>query len=432
LSNKDIIFHRANKAVSVDFTAAEISTDGSLILLEKIEREHKLIKTFGKYLPDHRNPLLVTYSREALLKQRVFMMMLGYEDANDVTHLQYDPLFKDVLQGDLASQPTISRFENSLDKRSIFELCDAWVTHYVLSLQGRKRIVIDIDATDDPTHGNQQMSMFNGYYGQFMLNELFFHDGETGQIILPILRPGNSHSNKWYVGILKRIIIKIREAYPEMEIVIRTDSGFSCAPFYELVDQYDLLFATGQASNSILKKKVSRAVKAVKHLYLDQGEKHQHFTNFTYKAKSWHKEQQCYSKIESTGLGMNVRHFISNIKEKEAREIYFGFYVLRGDASENRIKEVKNMCFSDRLSNHGFWANFMRLFISSLTYEMFLLIKQKIKKTSVEVAKKWQISSIRTYLLKVGATIKITKRRIYYQLSKAFVFKDLFRQVITQ
>ena len=164
------------------------------------------------------------------------------------------------------------------------------------------------------------MSIFNGYYGQFMLNELFFHDGETGQIILPVLRPGNSHSNKWYVGILKRIVIKIRATYPEMEIVIRTDSGFSCAPFYELVDQYNLLFITGQASNAVLKRKISRAEKAVKQLFLNQGRKHQHFINFSYKAKSWHKEQQCYSKIESTGLGMNVRHFISNIKEKEARE----------------------------------------------------------------------------------------------------------------
>jgi len=432
LSNKDTLFYRGNRAISIDFSASEISTDGSLILLEKIEREHKLIKKFGKHLPDLRNPRFITYSREYQLKQRVFMMMLGYEDANDVTHLQHDPLFKDVLQGDLASQPTISRFENSLDKRSIFELCAAWVNHYVSTLHGRKRIVIDVDATDDPTHGNQQMSMFNGYYGQFMLNELFFHDGETGQIILPVLRPGNSHSNKWYVGILKRIIIKIRNTYPEMEIVIRTDSGFSCAPFYELVDEYNLLFATGQASNAILKKKVSRAEKAVKHLYLKQGRKHQHFINFKYKAKSWHKEQQCYSKIESTGLGMNVRHFISNINEKEAREIYFDFYVKRGEASENRIKEVKNMCFSDRLSNHGYWANFFRLFISSLAYEMFLLIKQKIKKTSVEAAKKWQISTIRTYLLKVGATIKITKKRIFYQLSKAFVYKDLFREIITQ
>lgn len=432
MRTKDTLFYRGNTAISVDFSASEISSDGSLILLEKIEREHKLINKFGKYLPDLRNPNLVTYSREAQLKQRVFMMMLGYEDANDVTHLQHDPLFKDVLQGDLASQPTISRFENSLDKHSIFKFSNAWIDHYVSTLQGRERIVIDVDATDDPTHGNQQLSMFNGYYGQFMLNELFFHDGQTGQIILPVLRPGNSHSNKWYVGILKRIIIKIRAAYPEMKIVIRTDSGFSCAPFYELVDQYNLLFVTGQASNAILKKKVSRAKNAVKHLYLDQGEKHQHFMSFTYQAGSWHKEQQCYSKIESTGLGMNVRHFISNLQEQEAREIYFEFYVKRGEASENRIKEVKNMCFSDRLSNHGYWANFFRLFISSLAYEMFLIIKQKIKKTAVSVAKKWQISSIRTYLLKVGATIKITKKRIVYQLSEAFVYKDLFREIITQ
>jgi hypothetical protein len=432
LSTQDTLFYRANKLISLDFSASGVSTDGSLILLEKIEREHKLIQKFGRLLPDLRNPGLITFTREAQLKQRVFMMMLGYEDANDVTHLKHDPLFKDVLQGDLASQPTISRFENSLDKRSIFELSNAWVDHYVSTLSGRKRIVIDVDATDDPTHGAQQMSMFNGYYGQYMLNELFFHDGETGQIILPVLRPGNSHSNKWYVSILKRIIIKIRKKYPKMKIVIRTDSGFSGAPFYKLVDEYKLLFVTGLASNAVLKKKVARAEKAVRHLYLKQGKKHQHFIGFSYKAKSWHKEQQCYSKIESTGKGMNVRHFVSNFSEKEAREIYFDFYVKRGDASENRIKEVKNMCFSDRLSNHGFWANFFRLFISSLAYEMFLLIKQKIKKSSFDIAKKWQISSIRTYLLKVGATIKITKKRIFYQLSKAFVYKDLFREIITQ
>lgn len=432
MSHKDTLFYRGNSSVSVDFSASEISSDGSLILLEKLEREHGLIKYYSKYIPDFRHPRFIAYSRENQLKQRVFMLMLGYQDANDVTHLQHDPLFKDVLQGDLASQPTISRFENSLDKHSVFELCNAWVDRYVSSLANRERVVIDLDATDDATYGKQQLSMFNGYYGKFMYNELFFHDGETGQIILPVLRPGNSHSNKWYVSILKRIIIKIREAYPELEIVIRTDSGFSCAPFYALVDDYNLFYVTGQASNEVLKRKVSRAVKAVKHLHLDQGKKHQHFMSFSYQAKSWHKEQHCYSKIESTGLGMNIRHIISNLEEKDAREIYFGCYVKRGDASENRIKEVKNMCFSDRLSNHGYWANFFRLITSSLVYEMFLLLKQKIKKTTFEIAKKWQVSSIRTYLLKVGATIKITKRRIYYQLSKAFVYKDLFQEIITQ
>jgi len=394
MSNKNTLFYRKNTAISIDFSAEQISSDGSLILLEKLEREHKVINYFSKFLPDSRNPRFITYTREAQLKQRVFMVMLGYEDANDVTHLQHDPLFKDVLQGDLASQPTISRFENSHDKHSIFALCTAWVDKYVSSLAGRKQVIIDIDATDDSTYGKQQLSMFNGYYGKFMYNELFFHDGETGQIILPVLRPGNSHSNKWYVSILKRIIIKIRKVYPDLKIIIRTDSGFSCAPFYKLVDDYHLLFATGVSSNAVLKRKISR--------------------------------------VESTGLGMNVRHIISNLDQKDAREIYFGFYVKRGETSENRIKEVKNMCFSDRLSNHSFWANFIRLLTSSLAYEMFLLLKQKIKKTTNEKAKKWQISSIRTYLLKIGATIKITKRRIYYRLSKAFVYKDLFREIITQ
>jgi hypothetical protein len=309
---------------------------------------------------------------------------------------------------------------------------NVWLDNYVSSLKGRKEVIIDIDATDDPTYGHQQLSMFNGYYGQFMYNELFFHDGQTGQIILPVLRPGNSHSNKWYVSLLKRVVERIREKYPNIKITIRTDSGFSGAEFYKLVDDYDLLYATGIASNEVLKKQTKELEKTVRETYLSKKEKHQSFISFGYKAKSWHKEQQCYAKVESTGKGMNIRYFSSNIKDKTAKEIYFDFYVKRGEASENRIKEVKNMCFSDRLSNHRYWANFFRLFISSLAYEMFLLLKQKIKKTSHEIAKKWQIDTIRTYLLKVGARIKITKKRIYYQLSKSFVYKDLFREIIIQ
>ncbi|KAA1243202.1 IS1380 family transposase [Aquimarina sp. RZ0] len=312
----------------------------------------------------------------------------------------------------------------------MFSLCYSWIDRYVSSLKGRRSITIDIDATDDPTYGKQQFSMFNGYYGQFMYNELFFHDGDTGQIIVPVLRHGNSHSNKWYVSILKRVIHKIRQVYPDMEIIIRADSGFNCAGFYELADKYALKYTIGVASYEVLKRKVCRASKAVKHLYLEQGQKHQHFISFTYKAKSWHKEQQCYSKIESTGLGMNIRHVISNFKATEARDIYFGFYVKRGEASENRIKEIKNMCFSDRLSNHGFFANFFRLLISSIAYELFLILK--IKTTKFENAKKWQINSIRTYLLKVGATIKKTKRRIFYRLSKAFVYQKLFLELLKQ
>jgi len=430
MSGKNTAFYRNNTAVYVDFSAEEISSDGALVLLESIERKYNLLGRFSKLIPDYRHPLRTVRSMNKLLKQRVYMLMQGYEDTNDVFHLQNDPLFKDVLEGDLASQPTLSRFENGIEKRTVFELCYACIERYVSGLAGRKEVIIDIDATDDPTHGAQQLSMFNGYYGQFMYNELFFHDGITGQIILPVLRPGNSHSNRWYVGILSRIIKKIREKYPDIKIIIRADSGFSCPDFYSLAEKYNLWYAIGLGSNEVLKVQSNRAAKAVQLLYVNNRQKHQHFFSFPYQAGSWEREEMCHCKVESTGIGLNIRYIISNFEEQTAREIYTEFYVKRGDASENRIKEVKNMCFSDRLSNHLFLANFFRLFLSYLAYEMFRLIKLAIQKTPFREAKTWQIDTIRTYLLKIGATIKTTKRRIYYRLSKAFVFQDLFKMLI--
>ncbi|WP_153632758.1 IS1380 family transposase [Prolixibacter sp. SD074] len=432
MSNKDTVFYRGRTAINMDFSADAVSSDGAVLLLEKLERKHRILHYFSQVVPDCRDPFRIVHPIDKLLKQRVFTMVQGYEDANDVQYLKNDPLLKDILEGGLASQPTMSRFENGFDKHSVFALCNAWVDRYVLTLAGREQLVIDIDGTDDPTHGEQQLSMFNGYYGQFMYNELFFHDGDTGQIILPVLRPGNSHSNKWYVAILKRILKKIRAAYPGLKIIVRADSGFSCPAFYQLADDFGLKFAVGIAANETLKKKTARAEKAVRHLFVSNNTKHQHFISYTYQAGTWHKPQQCYSKIESTGKGLNVRHIVSNMEEADARSIYFGFYVKRGEASENRIKEVKNMCFSDRLSDHGFWPNFFRLFLSSLSYEIFLLVKEAIKKTGFEAAKKWQVDTIRASLLKIGATIKTTKRKVYYRFSKAFVHQELFRQLVFQ
>ena len=148
MSNKDTIFYRGKTAISLDFSAEEISSDGAVLLLEKIEREHGLVRYFSSFLPDSRNSDRILHSTEKLLKQRVFLLMQGYEDANDVTYLKNDPILKDVLGGDLASQPTISRFENSLNKSSIFSMCYAWINRYVSSLQGRDHVIIDIDSTD--------------------------------------------------------------------------------------------------------------------------------------------------------------------------------------------------------------------------------------------------------------------------------------------
>lgn len=432
MSEKTTAFYRGNTEVSVDFSAEGVSSDGAVVLLEKLERKHNLISRFSCHIPDKREASKVDHSIEKLLKQRVFTLMQGYEDCNDVGHLNKDPLFRDILGGDMASQPTLSRFENSVDKHALFGLCHSWVDRYVDSLEGRSEIIIDIDSTDDPTHGRQQLSMFHGFYGQFMYNELFFHDGQTGQIIVPVLRPGNSHSNRWYVAILERVIQKIRDRYPAIEITIRADSGFSCPAFYRLADQQKLYYVVGIASNDVLKRRVRRLADAVERRYVSQGEKYQHFISFHYQAGSWHAPQPCYAKIESTGKGLNVRHIVSNLPGMTAREIYFDIYVQRGEASENRIKEVKNMCQADRLSCHRYWANFLRLLISCLAYELFLLLKQAIRKTTIREAHNWQIHTIRVRLLKVGATIKKTKRRIYYRLSQAFVYQALLGQLVAQ
>ena len=197
MSEKITAFYRGNTEVSVDFSAEQVSSDGAVVLLDKLERKHKVISRISGIIPDQRDPSRVVHSVEKLLRQRVFTLMQGYEDCNDVEHLKNDPLFEDTLGGKMASQPTLSRFENSVDKRVLFELCYQWLGRHVDSLAGREQIIIDIDATDDPTHGRQQLSMFHGFYGHFMYSELFFHDGDTGQIIVPVLRPGNSHSNRW-------------------------------------------------------------------------------------------------------------------------------------------------------------------------------------------------------------------------------------------
>lgn len=432
MSHKDTLFYRQKQRYSFNCENENLSTDGGAVLLEKVERKHKILKNFSSQLPDNRCASRVDFTYNQILKQRVFLLVQGYQDCNDVAYLKNDSLIKDMLESDLCSQPTLSRFENSFSIRDVYNLCTYWVENYVESIDSKRDIItIDVDGTDDPTHGNQQLSLYNGYYGQTMYNELFFHDGDTGQIILPVLRPGNVHSNRWFVKILSKIIDKIRVKFPDKIIRLRADGGFSGPAFYDLVEQKNIQYCVGMTANSVLKKKTAFVEQAVSKTFVKENEKHQHFIpSFKYKAESWTKEQDCYAKIESTGKGLNVRYFSSNIPNLSGREIYKEIYTKRGDASENRIKEVKNMCYSGRLSCHYFVPNFIRLFMSSLAYEMFVILKKYIKQTTDDAAKKWQIDNIRLFLLKVGATIKNSIREVKINFSKSYICKYLFQQII--
>jgi len=432
MSQQITLFYQGKQHVNLDFSAEAVSSDGAIILSKKLEKKYKLIEQFCRDIPEYRDRRYIDHSIDEMISQRVFLMMQGYDDCNDVDRLKDDPVISEMLGGNLCSQPSISRFENSMSVRTIYELSMAWIERYVSSIdKTRKQIVIDVDGTDDPAHGAQQLALFNGYYGQFMYHQLLFKDGDTGQIILPVLRPGNTHSSRWFVKILERIVDRIRSRFPQIEIIIRADCGFSVPGFYQLAEKKKLKFCIGIAANERLKRFTAKAEKIVRDQYLEKGLKHQHFIGgFTYQADTWDQPQTCYAKVESTAKGMNIRYFMSNLPNRSAREIYLGFYVKRGDASENRIKELKNMCYADRLSCHKFTANYLRLFFSCLCYEFFRLIKTLIRKTNFKQAYKWQIDTIRLYVMKVGAIIKKKVRSIRISFSRAYICQDLFGSII--
>ena len=431
IEDKFNVFYQEKKAVVCDFSAEAVSSDGGLVLLSKLERKHQIIKEFASFLPDSRNPLMVIHSYYKQLMQRIFLMAQGYEDCNDAAYLKEDPVLGELLENGPCSQPTLCRMENLADRAVIWDLCNWWIDRYVEGINpSRKEIILDVDATDDPTHGGQQLSLFHGHYWQWMYQELLFLDGQTGQMILPILLPGTAHPSKPFVPILKRLVTRIRDRFPKIKIIIRADAGFSSAPFYDLVDKYRLHYCLGISANQALKAQTTVEEQFVKEQYLDHGEKYQYFVGpFLYQAGSWGSPQPTYAKVESTGKGMNVRYFISNLGGT-AKEIYFDFYVYRGETSENRIKEIKNMCYSDRLSCHGFYPNFFRLMLSGICYEFFRLIKELIKKSGPPQAQRWMVDNIRLFLLKIGTLVKSTARRIYLRFSKAFAQKQLLRKII--
>lgn len=208
-----------------------------------------------------------------------------------------------------------------------------------------------------------------------MYNILFYIDGTTGQVTLAILRPGNVHSSRWNERFLDIIIKKIKARFPHIHVHLWADARLSYPKLYECVKRHRLGFCVGITSNSRFYKFIESEADEVKELYVEHDIKQQRFMGpFLYKAESWEDEQKVYEKIESTGKGLNIRFFASNYIDQYPKELYPELYILRGETAENRIKEIKNFCFADRLSYHKFSANFLRLIISCLAYEILLLI----------------------------------------------------------
>jgi hypothetical protein len=416
-----------SKEIIADFEGGRITSDAGGLLLRELDQRYRLAEKAARCLHDPREPHKVKHDLLTLVRQRLFAVAQGYEDTNDAAALAQDPAFKIMASktpessGDLASQPTLSRFENRVTTKDLRRLSDWLLDLYLKTHPGpRKVIVLDMDATDDPTHGKQQLSFFHGYYEEHMYHPLLVFDGRTGFPLAAVLRPGNTHASRGALAVLKRLIKKLKKVYPEALILFRADAGFAVPALYRYLERQNIRYAIGFITNNRVAAQAAPLLEKARIAYQTTGEKQRRFTSFSYQAESWTKPRRIIAKVEYTHLGSNQRFVVTNLS-RNPQFVYDEIYVLRGDV-ENRIKELKLDLKADRLSCHRFLANQFRLLLHTAAYCLFWLLRHHLQGTELATA---QVNTLRLKLLKIGARIRETSRRIWVHLASGYPYRDL-------
>ena len=279
---------------------------------------------------------------------------------------------------------------------------------------------MDIDAPDDLVHGCQQLSFFHGYYKNYIYHPLLIYDGDTGELITAVLRPGNVHASRQVVAILKRVVKRLQEVFGEVKIVVRADAGFAVPRLYEYCEKEKLGYIIGLITNRRLLASAEEISATAQKQFEQSQLKQRLFTETSYQAGSWDKSRRVIIKAEHNELGSNRRFVVTNM-EGTPHELY-DFYAMRGD-SENRIKELKNDLKADRLSCHRFVANQLRLTLHAAAYVLLTALKRYLKGTVLEKA---QIATIRCQLIKIGAQVVQSCRRLWVHLAGGYPLKTLF------
>lgn len=421
-----------SKAVVATFDGGKITSDGGCLLLREIDERVGVIDSIHQALVDPRDPAKIRHHQSDLLRQRVLAIALGYEDCNDHDTLRFDPALKTAVgrapdsAADLASQPTFSRLENRVDARQLVRLSRQLMEGYIAAHPGdRKLIVLDVDSTDDATHGRQQMSLFHGYYDQHMYHPLVVFDGVDGYPLAAVLRPGNAHAAKGAVGILRNLIRRLQKAYPNATVLVRADGGFASPAIYRLLERLHVRYTIGLITNDRLKDHVADLIAETAHAHAASGEKQRAFTSFRYRAGSWDTSRRVIAKVEQLAKGANTRFVVTNLRFETPQQVYDGLYVGRGDA-ENRIKELKLHLKADRTSCHRFAANQFRLLLHTFAFVLLWHLRQAAAGTELATA---TFETLRLRLLKIGARVQETVRRIVLHMASSYPYQRLFADV---
>ena len=435
-----------SRAIVARFDGGTISSDGGAFLLRQTDRRLNLLPRLAECFLDGRNQNLVDHSILEMLSQRIYGLALGYEDLNDHEQLRHDPVFgilagREELEQPLAGKSTLNRMELGAGSRDRYKKITFWkaaIDALLVMLflesheQAPEQIVLDIDTTDLPLHGKQEGRFFHGYYDNYCYLPLYIFCGE--HVLCARLREANHDAAFGSLGEIKRIVEQIRAAWPEVKITLRGDSGFCRNELMSWCENHGVDFLFGMARNQRLRKIIGAEMHAAREQWEETGKPARVFCEFDYRTKKtkkggWDRERRVVAKAEQIVGKENPRFVVTSLTREAwtAQVLYEELYCERGDM-ENRIKEQFSL-FADRVSAETMRANQIRLYLSAMAYVLVSGLRRLgLKATELAQA---QVSTIRTKLLKIGAQIRVTVRKVWVSMASSYPWQGLYQQVWT-
>ena len=412
------------RRVEVDFAGGDISSNGGVGLLDLADHRLGLLSDVARRLDDRRQAGKVEHRLPALLRQRVYGLALGYEDANDHDALRDDLGLQTACGRDrqLASASTVGRLDRAADRRWAWAAHVSLVETFIASFPAApEELILDFDATDDLVHGRQEGRSFHAYYDHYCFLPLYVFCGD--HLLVSYLRRSNIDQAKHAWAILKLLVTRLRQAWPGVRIILRADSGFCRHRMLSWCEAHDVGYIVGLAKNVRINDQASMWMDWAEAIYRHSGEKQRLFVDLRYGARSWTKRRRVIARLEHGRKGANPRYVVTNL-DGDGQQLYDALYCQRGDM-ENRIKEQQLDLFADRTSCHKWWPNQFRLILAGLAYTLIVAIR-RLALTGTEMARA-QSGTIRLKLLKIGAVVIRNTRRVAIHLSSACPDKALFQ-----
>ena len=416
------------RRLEANFQGGDLSSDGGLMLLRQIDGRTGVSRQAARALTERRTPGRIRHRLRDVLAQRLYGLCCGYEDLNDHDTLRADLLMQTAVGRDqpLASSPTLSRLETGATR------ADAWALHRVLVEQfiarfaaPPKELILDVDASDIPLHGEQELKQFHGYYDHHCYLPLYVFCGQS--MLACLLRPSRIDGAKHAAAVLRLLVNRLRQAWPDVRLIIRGDSGFCRQRLLRWCERAEVQYLIGLARNKRLQARVQPAEAVLARDYERTGEKQRRVSEFSYAADSWGRPRRVITRLEYGSQGINPRFIVTNIAGSDAGMLYDRLYCARGEA-ENRIKEAQLDLFGTRASCHKFAANQFRLLLAALAYTLMQRLRElALKDTELERA---SAATIRVRLLKIGAAIVRNTRRVRILLASHHPLRHVFAHAV--